>query len=214
VNFREECHWSHACLLQANRRTGSNGIHECKTLFENSHRTNAGVFVCHQPRVCFAVLDQCSVVVQTSEQQKISTHCVNPFWIQRLAADLQDLGRNLQCEPVRRVYTREDCHWSHAWQHFKRIKGVKLNGILECKFMSKNAHRTCTNCCLPSTVLLSTTLHPESNCRNPPSGTGNRERDTRITSSSCEPTIGKVTNQVGKAISILQCLDAIYSVNR
>ncbi len=46
-------------------------------------------------------------------------------------------GRNLQCEPVRGVDTREECHWSHAWQRFKRSKGVKLNGILECKFMSK-----------------------------------------------------------------------------
>jgi hypothetical protein len=27
---------------------------------------------------------------------------------------------------------------------FKQSKGVKLNGILECKFLSKNAHRTST----------------------------------------------------------------------
>jgi hypothetical protein len=31
--------------------------------------------------------------------------------------------------------TREECHWSHAWQRFKQSKGVKLIGILECKFI-------------------------------------------------------------------------------
>jgi hypothetical protein len=51
-------------------------------------------------------------------------------------------ARNLQYEPVRNVGTREECHWSHAWQRFKRSTGVKLNGIIECKFLSKNADRT------------------------------------------------------------------------
>ena len=37
-------------------------------------------------------------------------------------------GRNVQCQPVRGANTREDCHWSHMWQSFKRSKGVKLNG--------------------------------------------------------------------------------------
>ena len=37
-------------------------------------------------------------------------------------------GRNLQCEPARQANTRDACHWSHAWQRFKRSKGgVKLN---------------------------------------------------------------------------------------
>jgi hypothetical protein len=41
------------------------------------------------------------------------------------------------------VNTREECQLvTHAWQRFKRSKGVKLNGILECKFLSKNGHRT------------------------------------------------------------------------
>jgi hypothetical protein len=51
-------------------------------------------------------------------------------------------GRNLQCKPVRGANFREACHRSHAWQRFKRSKGVKLNGILECNFLSENAHRT------------------------------------------------------------------------
>jgi hypothetical protein len=38
--------------------------------------------------------------------------------------------------------TREECHWSHPWRRFKRGKGVKLNGILECNFLSENAQRT------------------------------------------------------------------------
>jgi hypothetical protein len=38
------------------------------------------------------------------------------------------------------VNTREECHWSHACSSFKRA-GVGTNGILECKFLSKNAHR-------------------------------------------------------------------------
>jgi hypothetical protein len=48
-------------------------------------------------------------------------------------------GRNLQCRLVRGVDTREEWHWSHAWQRFKRCKGVKLNGILECKCLSRRA---------------------------------------------------------------------------
>jgi hypothetical protein len=30
---------------------------------------------------------------------------------------------------------------THAWQRFKRSKGVMLNGILGFGFLSKNAHR-------------------------------------------------------------------------
>jgi hypothetical protein len=29
-------------------------------------------------------------------------------------------GRNLQCNPVRGVNFREECHWSHACKSFKR----------------------------------------------------------------------------------------------
>jgi hypothetical protein len=51
-------------------------------------------------------------------------------------------GRNLQCKPViRGVNTREECHWSHACKSFKRA-GVGTNGIIECRFLPKNAHRT------------------------------------------------------------------------
>ena len=32
-------------------------------------------------------------------------------------------------QPVREANTRNECHWSHTWKHFKRSKGVKLNGI-------------------------------------------------------------------------------------
>jgi hypothetical protein len=47
MNFREECHWSHACSLQANmrgiqwnlRRGIRNGILECGFLSETAHRT-------------------------------------------------------------------------------------------------------------------------------------------------------------------------------
>jgi hypothetical protein len=39
-------------------------------------------------------------------------------------------------------HSREECLWAHAWQRFKQSKGVKLNGILECKPLSENAHRT------------------------------------------------------------------------
>jgi hypothetical protein len=42
---------------------------------------------------------------------------------------------NLQCQPVRRVIAREECHWSHAWQRFKRSNGVKFNGTLEHEFL-------------------------------------------------------------------------------
>jgi hypothetical protein len=44
--------------------------------------------------------------------------------------------------------SREEWHWSHAWQSFKRTC-VGSNGILECRFVPENAHRTAaaTQCC-------------------------------------------------------------------
>jgi hypothetical protein len=55
----------------------------------------------------------------------------------------------LQCTDGRtvptgkRVDARGECHWSHAWQHFKRSKGVTLHGILECKILCrKPEHHT------------------------------------------------------------------------
>jgi hypothetical protein len=41
---------------------------------------------------------------------------------------------------ARGVNTREECHWAHACKSFKRTC-VGSNGILECKFLSENAHR-------------------------------------------------------------------------
>jgi hypothetical protein len=41
----------------------------------------------------------------------------------------------------KRANFRKECHWSHAWQRFKRTC-VGSNGILECKFQSETAHRT------------------------------------------------------------------------
>ena len=45
VNFREECHWSHACKSFKRTRVGSNGILECNFLSENAHRTNRAAVV-------------------------------------------------------------------------------------------------------------------------------------------------------------------------
>jgi hypothetical protein len=56
--------------------------------------------------------------------------------------DLQRLDGIYQCQPVRGVSTREECHCSHACTSFKRNEGVKLNDILECKILSKPEHRT------------------------------------------------------------------------
>jgi hypothetical protein len=50
-------------------------------------------------------------------------------------------GRNLPCEPVRK-WTPERNAIGHTLAHFKRSNGVKLNGILEFKFLPENAHRT------------------------------------------------------------------------
>jgi hypothetical protein len=40
----------------------------------------------------------------------------------RLTGGIEDvpaaLGRNVQCQPVRGVHTREECHWSHACKSF------------------------------------------------------------------------------------------------
>jgi hypothetical protein len=48
-------------------------------------------------------------------------------------------GRNLQCELVKKG-TPERNVIGHTPARFKRA-GVGTNGILECKFLSKNAHR-------------------------------------------------------------------------
>jgi hypothetical protein len=47
-------------------------------------------------------------------------------------------GHNLQCEPVRGVATREECHLIHVCKSFKQA-GVGTNGILECKFLSETS---------------------------------------------------------------------------
>jgi hypothetical protein len=57
--------------------------------------------------------------------------------------------RNLQCEPVKKVDAREECHWSHACQRFKRGKGVKRKGTLENGLLPKNAHRAVGSPTLP-----------------------------------------------------------------
>jgi hypothetical protein len=122
VNFREECHWSHA--WQSFKRTcvRSDGIIECKILSDNAHRTSQFQQQC----LCFAASGAISY--------------------------LQCADRIHSANRLEAVKTRDEWHWSHAWQqHSKRCKGVKLNGILECKTLSKNAHRTptiATLCCL------------------------------------------------------------------
>jgi hypothetical protein len=45
---------------------------------------------------------------------------------------------------ARAVNTREACYWSHAWQRFKRSKGVKLNGILESATFWSKTHTIAT----------------------------------------------------------------------
>jgi hypothetical protein len=34
-------------------------------------------------------------------------------------------GRNLQCQPVKRVNTREKCHWSHACSLQANMRGIQ-----------------------------------------------------------------------------------------
>jgi hypothetical protein len=53
-------------------------------------------------------------------------------------------GRNLQCQPVRRVNIREECHWSHACKSFKRTC-VGSNGIIVRKFLPKTRTVPFTN---------------------------------------------------------------------
>jgi hypothetical protein len=47
-------------------------------------------------------------------------------------------GRKLQCELVRKVDNREECHWPHACS--REAEQVREPGILECKILP-NAHR-------------------------------------------------------------------------
>jgi hypothetical protein len=51
-------------------------------------------------------------------------------------------GRNLPCEPVRKMVTREERDAIvHTSARFKRADVWKPNGILACKFLSKPKHR-------------------------------------------------------------------------
>jgi hypothetical protein len=60
-------------------------------------------------------------------------------------------GRNLQRQPVReRPLERNSIGHTHV--RFKRSKGVKLNGIPECKILSKNGQGTQNTCVLVSTL--------------------------------------------------------------
>jgi hypothetical protein len=52
----------------------------------------------------------------------------------------------------KKMNNREECHWSHEWQRFKRSKSVKLNGILECKFLSKKRAPCVDNLLLAAAV--------------------------------------------------------------
>jgi len=54
----------------------------------------------------------------------------------------------LQHQPVRK-WTPERNAIGHKHVHFKRSKGVKLNGILEHNVPSKNRQRTPLNCAHP-----------------------------------------------------------------
>jgi hypothetical protein len=51
-------------------------------------------------------------------------------------------GPNLQCELVRKVDAREECHWSHALQELQASRHMGSNGILECKLLSENVLRS------------------------------------------------------------------------
>jgi hypothetical protein len=61
-----------------------------------------------------------------------------PFVFERnLRVKQSMLGSSFTCQTVN-VNTREERHWPHTWQRFKRSKAVKLNSIVESKIPSKN----------------------------------------------------------------------------
>jgi hypothetical protein len=70
-------------------------------------------------------------------------------------------GRNVQCEPVR-TWTPERNAIVHTHVRFKRA-GVGPNGILECKFLAKNAHRTSS-----TFVSFAHCASPAAKAKNPP----------------------------------------------
>ena len=85
VTTREECHWPHACPLQAEQREEpmvSSSVNFCPEKRAPCHRNR--------------------------QLPRPPLHAPSVF------------GHNLQSQPVRAVITREECHWSHAWQRFKQ----------------------------------------------------------------------------------------------
>jgi hypothetical protein len=131
---------------------GSNGILECKFLPKNAHRAinvsgNTTVVMLLQKVKAPAPIVVNVVGSATSRKLLHPMKAPTPMAANASGNAISRklvpsvFGRNLQCEPVRGVDTREECHWSHACKRFKRAR-VGTNGILECKFLSKNEHRT------------------------------------------------------------------------
>jgi hypothetical protein len=115
----------------------------CKFLSKNAHRTPH-----HNPPWLPAVTVRpsalCDVISAVEEFMLAVRHQQNPKGLQRY-----DI---IYCVSRQEWTTREECSWSHAWQRFKRSKGVNLNGTLERKIMPKHKH--CISALLPTCWLL------------------------------------------------------------
>jgi hypothetical protein len=61
--------------------------------------------------------------------------------VEPAVANTFSVQHDIQCQQVRGVNAREMNAIGHTPARFKRA-GVGTNGILECKYLSKNAHRT------------------------------------------------------------------------
>jgi hypothetical protein len=111
---------------------------ESEILFKPEHRTSIG---------------KCALIVLTSfiSFSSSSFNCLvlSDVMLSRCSARCCFMGTTSRTFSVwteftvstsKKVDTRETCHWSHAWPRFKQSKRVRLNGIPECKFLSRNAH--------------------------------------------------------------------------
>jgi hypothetical protein len=76
------------------------------------------------------VLQVCGLIVHMLGV--VSVECPSRCIVERAFKALSVpsvFGRSLQCQPVKgaNTCTREEGHWSHAWQRFKQSKGVNPN---------------------------------------------------------------------------------------
>jgi hypothetical protein len=101
----------------------TNGILECKFLSENAHRAGAELYVVRNPLLLAPCSSCTTIVVEPCGKLGDGASTVMLALCHPLVPIPSVFGRNLQCELVREVDTREECHRSHACSLQANMRG-------------------------------------------------------------------------------------------